>query len=484
MNKNHRLFQVSQKDVGHSDFSEWPLYLFHYFSIKELEIIMIIINEGEKKITQLLHEKRVEGIEYRLSNCVIKENTSQGLLLCNTISGELVLLSSDEKQGIEKLPGRTPSLLSELIMHGYVVPLNYNEKLIVNQLRSIIWKRLSNYYRSFVVLPTSYCNARCFYCYESGYKHINMTEEIADNLVDFIVEHYDGKRVSISWFGGEPLLGERIISDICSELNKRNVIYTSKMVSNGYLFNRQLIKKAIDLWKLSVVQITLDGTEQIYNQTKSYVGITDNAYRRVLNNIKELLIGGVSINIRINLDKHNKNNVIDLINELDQIFDDKRLLSVYISVLNEDVGFSPLSHAEGEIEELSRIAFELNNVLIHKGFKNSTRKLPALRLNNCMADSEDQLLCSPDGILGKCEHYIDQYSVGSLKDGISNTSMLEWWKEKYEFDECHNCPLIAECVKLKNCPVNKPYCNEFEKEARINSYKRAMRTMCSSHAHL
>ena len=68
------------------------------------------------------------------------------------------------------------------------------------------------------------------------------------------------------------------------------------MISNGYLFNDDTIKEAKEEWQLTKVQITLDGTEQIYNRCKAYIYKDVNAYRRVIGNIHLLQDADIHVN--------------------------------------------------------------------------------------------------------------------------------------------------------------------------------------------
>ena len=45
-----------------------------------------------------------------------------------------------------------------------------------------------------------------------------MTEERAHDVVEHTISHSQGKKVSLQWFGGEPLVEMKIISLICREL--------------------------------------------------------------------------------------------------------------------------------------------------------------------------------------------------------------------------------------------------------------------------
>ena len=72
-------------------------------------------------------------------------------------------------------------------------------------------------YTSFTILPTTACNARCIYCYEQGMQYVTMKEETVAQTIEFIKKVRSPKeKVNFLWFGGEPLVGERIIDKICA----------------------------------------------------------------------------------------------------------------------------------------------------------------------------------------------------------------------------------------------------------------------------
>ena len=57
-----------------------------------------------------------------------------------------------------------------------------------------------------VVLPTEACNFRCFYCYED-FKLARMREDVVRGLERLLEARAPSlEHLSISWFGGEPLL--------------------------------------------------------------------------------------------------------------------------------------------------------------------------------------------------------------------------------------------------------------------------------------
>ena len=211
---------------------------------------------------------------YHFSHYTLIFKYDNKILVYNTMTKELISLD-DEKMSLlvkEKNFSLDNELLIELAKKWFIVNDNTNEKTLYNQSVSIA-KMFSqnNYINNFTILPTTDCNARCFYCFELGCKRENMDLQTASKTIEYIKKASKGKNVYLQWFGGEPLYNIEIIDYICSELKRLNISFKSKMVTNGYLFDENVFSKAKELWNLTAIQITLDGTEKIYNKTKAYI---------------------------------------------------------------------------------------------------------------------------------------------------------------------------------------------------------------------
>lgn len=69
-----------------------------------------------------------------------------------------------------------------------------------------------------MILPTYQCNLRCWYCIQD-HKNMWMSKETAQQIKDLLIKKIKDnsiKRIRLSWFGGEPLLGYNYIIDITS----------------------------------------------------------------------------------------------------------------------------------------------------------------------------------------------------------------------------------------------------------------------------
>ena len=95
-------------------------------------------------------------------------------------------------------------------------------------------------------------------------------------------------------------------------------------------------------------------------------------------------------------------------------------------------------------------------------------KLPQqLKLNRCMADSDDSVLILPDGHLGKCEHYSDDHWFGHIDSPERDGSMLSDFKRVWdEIDACAECPFYPECYRLALCE-EAVHCYPEEREEKL-----------------
>ena len=270
---------------------------------------MKVIVDAVSLIKKIIGKQDVnEDAIYRLSNHCIQIPRPEGLLLYHLMTKELVLLSIPEALYLDHLPCKINSNIKQLAIHWYLRPVEDDDIKLVDQVKAIAASigPKENNLTSYTIFTTTDCNARCFYCFERGNKKISMTPETARDLGQYIVKQYDGKQVKLRWFGGEPLLNFNAIDIITNSLQQHNIDYCSTMISNGYLFNDDIINRAKKNWKLQHVQITLDGTEQVYNFRKAYYKIKGSAFKKVINNIHKLLNAEIDVTVRLNMEEKNE----------------------------------------------------------------------------------------------------------------------------------------------------------------------------------
>lgn len=436
---------------------------------------MITIVEGKQNIIRLLGKQVIKHSEYRLMKYVLQTLCQDGILLHNVITGQMVLLDGKESDILNELPSVYSESMNALIESRFLVPVEYDEKKTVDKLRLLIGKvLLPKGINNYVIFTTTDCNARCFYCFEHGCKRMTMDAHTGEKLVEYMISHKGDGPLRLRWFGGEPLIGLQRIDQICEMLNEREIKYVSAMVSNGYLFTDEIINKAVSLWHLNEVQITLDGTENIYNAVKSYVGVHGSPYLRVINNIESLMKHGIRVNIRLNLDMHNKDNLYDLAEEISRRFVDKTLLNVYVYVVEKDVGSAPIERTSEDDEGLYQQQERLSKRLDTLGLTRNTNYLPSIKNNRCMADNDGTVAIYPNGKLYKCERIVENEWVGDISTDSINGQMIALYKEKLQCKICDDCVLYPNCILLKKCPATGEY-NDFTCEMRRKSYDEVMK---------
>ena len=442
---------------------------------------MKVIKEARKNIALLWRAPKPSQTVYRPMKFLLQARVDDGLLLYNVVTSEMVLLNAEEERVFQSLPVAYSSEMDALIGGHYIVPEDFDENRSVRQLRALVKKlEPSKRVKGFTILPTTECNARCYYCFESDHKHCTMTEELADDTVEYIIDKCKGEPIEIGWFGGEPLVGSKRISQICESLKKSGVKFRSSMVSNAYLFDEDLIETAKKEWKLTNIQITLDGTEDVYNETKAYVNPKENPFRRVLRNIDLLLESGIAVNVRLNVTDKNAEDLKDLIDLLEIRFGGKDGFSCYSHAVYEGVGFEPLEYDDCIRAAVDTQTVALDARLKEKGLLGSLARLPYLRVINCMSDNESCRLIYPDGSVGKCENKSSYDSIGNIYDDITNVEMDERYRTTTQFPECERCYLYPYCISLEICPETGK-CSEVKIEWKIKRFTDLMKRVYLKH---
>ena len=452
---------------------------------------MEIIKKSKKLIEKILPKNVIKNdAKVRFNKFVTSidvENNSK--LVFNGLTGELILLDNnydvDDKD--------------YLIDHYYVVNDELDDCKLVRDLReilNIVGQTRTKGINAYTILTTTDCNARCFYCYEKGCEKHDMSIECANNVVDYILRHSyednneenvyadDGNdnlsnatkknKIKLAWFGGEPLFNNKVIDVICNRLRENNREYYSSMISNGFLFDEELINKASDLWHLKNIQITLDGTKDIYNKTKAYINTTEDGFDRVINNIRLLMNKGIRVSIRLNMNNDNYEDLYRLVDYLYNKFGVNDNYSVYSHLLFQDECKINSDYLRELYDKHLKLQEYINSFGILGNGLNS-----GVRSNWCMADSLNSVVILPDGRLHSCEHFVNNEIWGSIYNDDNKRSVcyhndekittpLQYWEERIEdIEECKDCFNYPNCIRLKHCPDHFENCS-IEKR---NEYK-------------
>lgn len=170
-----------------------------------------------------------------------------------------------------------------------------------------------------------------------------------------------------------------------------NIKFISSMVTNGYLLSRE---NAIILKEIGVkrVQITLDGSKESHDKRRILLN-GEGSFNKIIDNIKNCY-DLLDINIRVNLDKRNSNEYIEVLEELEKA-NLKNKVSIYIAPVDNINDKAQCTTCLNEYEfadkqddfyrELKNRNFKLNNKI-------------STKLGVCGAVSDNSILIDPLGI--------------------------------------------------------------------------------------
>lgn len=397
------------------------------------------------------------GADYRKTTLALEVGCDGGKLLYHTLTGVLILLEDAREW---------ESRRAELIQNRFLVPTDFDEAAYADEalaVAALLQKKKTAARTHFTILTTTDCNARCYYCYEAGVSKCTMTEATARAVADYIARVSGGEKVEISWFGGEPLLNIPAIDCICTSLAAAGVPFSSKMTSNGYLFDAAAVEKAKTLWNLQSIQITLDGTAENYERIKAYTDASGGAFARVLSQISHAIGCGVNVCIRLNVCEDNIDDLSALIDELAAYFPNREHLLVYTSFLGDFRGDGRFSSRVLTAERY----FALKQKAADAGFSVGNRPLsPEWKSNACMADNDGSDIILPDGGLCRCEHVLGQARCGQVDKDERDEEVLRRWKERVRLPECPACALYPRCINLKKCAWVGAHCSDLIRTVR------------------
>ena len=422
-----------------------------------------------ENVAAIVGAQKYDGTaELRKAYHCVEVPVEAGVLLWHSLTGEMLYLL-----GAEYRRALTDEALRQVLAEKrFLVPRDFDENRFADQLKGVVALMQKPWpVKNFKIFTTLDCNARCFYCYEKGRPRPAMSAQTARDVADYIARVSGGKEVRLNWFGGEPLFNRPVIDVITTALMEKGVAYTSGMISNGYLFDAETVKHARECWKLQKIQITLDGTEPVYNRTKAFVDAAGSAFRRVLGNIDLLLDAGIQVKIRLNVHRGNAADLLELADQLAQRFGTRENLMVYAALLRDMRG-SFISMEEREALELF---CQLDSRLLELHLRRPAPLARTLKLNYCMADQDSSVTILPNGDLGKCEHFSESELIGSIYTEERDAATIASWKEVLDRTEaCRTCANYPRCTYLKKCPYVLNLCTETDRAMRLDKLKESV----------
>lgn len=344
--------------------------------------------------------------------------------------------------------------LSALKENGFIVPEDFDEfNWLTVRNRGLRYNMDSNRLR-LTVAPTMGCNFKCYYCYESrAEKCKGMSEETISDLIQYVERKLESRTLSllsISWYGGEPLLEIETIRRISKELialcEKYNVNYHADILTNGYFLTRDVAIMLHDECKVVAAQIPMDGMSETYSKRK---GVRSQAFDQVVKNIHDIS-DIIEVHIRMNVDKENESEIFELTKHLLVDLELKEKIRIYLAAVKN---YENVCNFMGDdcftSEDYFRCRNKFHEYLYSLGVQRSIMKtIPAPRWISCGLSQVNGLVVDPEGYLYRCAHLIGhkKHSVGHLKtDQVFNEENMRFLNASYD-EKCTKCQMFPICM--------------------------------------
>lgn len=396
---------------------------------------------------------------------ILSKSEKYGYLLFNTMSLAFIRINEQDIDMWKKLR-ETPDSYTNFQNYDFLIKarilVDDQEDDLNVYLADVLKNRYNSSDMALTILPTRGCNFGCIYCYEQDRPNVLMNEQTEKAIVKFVCSNSNLKRLSVVWYGGEPLLNFDSMVRLTKMFKQLNIEYSAKIVSNGYL----LTKEKADLMKdlaIRNIQITFDGSEEIHNQRRFLLG-GQPTYRKIMDNLKYLLSINkeITIDIRTNIDRRNKDDYNKFYQDFKSEINDKRVTMYpgFVSDLLSSECVSPeFNISEGEYKaQFILDIFDKYGIEI-KSF------LPKYRRHSCVASKYFAFVVGPEGELYKCWRMVgnQKETIGNVNDG--SFDMVKFSKyligADYTLDsKCLQCEFITLCGG--GCPLVRMR-NKYEK---------------------
>jgi uncharacterized protein len=366
-------------------------------------------------------------------------------LIYSTLRGSMALVSGATLRAAQA--GSAPGADGEaLVRLGMLVDDLEAER---EQMRGLLDRAngRSRCFRAIAVLNLD-CNLACGYCYEEDFRGTHyMSEATAQLLVDTLVRDQlsQGRDLSLSFYGGEPLLSQGLISSISEPLlaaaRKHGVNYSFNLVTNGTLLNRETAERLLPLG-LKGAKFTLDGPREIHDSQRPYASGAG-SFDAILDNICAIW-DIVPIQLGGNFRQENFRDFPRLLDcLLSRGITPEKLTQVQFTPVTPKAGCSEYGSGCACSDEpwLIEALLFLREKILACGFTTTKPSVSA-----CIVELEDNMVVNWDGSLYKCPALMgwEGLSIGTLDQGMADYAVshsIGNWRT----DDCLDCSYLPLC---------------------------------------
>ena len=269
---------------------------------------MLIEEVSNGKLRRLEIDENPEIPLLSIDHLIIKPLENK-ICIINSYTNRCILFNKTDWKGI----GKYPKFVGEALAYTSITDSCdvYSNEILTDKDKST----------SFVIALSYACNFKCTYCYQQHndkLKKNKITAENLDYILDTIIEYKNNHKdesISIELFGGEPLLPDNYdeiikIFDFCVE-HEMSIGITTNGAFLGHYLKDLVIYRGLNMSIFTTLDSIFDNEATRRDRNKNIEATYSNS---ILQNAKLLIDNGVRVSIAANIDKHNINQIGEMIN--------------------------------------------------------------------------------------------------------------------------------------------------------------------------
>lgn len=275
---------------------------------------------------------KISTMDKRYDNLLAKEyhllRDNRNIILVDVKTLEVYILDELEGSIIEAMTGASANEKIDVLITDYG-NVSVNEKvkglsesgILVNKDKKERVKEkdknqdtdISDPIRAMNISISEDCNLACKYCFVKNGKYHGKTDlmkpVVGKKSIDFLIKRSGGQKdLFVTFFGGEPLINFRVLTEIVhyakkqgEKLGKR---FHFSMTTNGVLLDGPMVG-FIKEHQISV-QISIDGDIHSHNQNRPLPG-GGGSYSKIINNLEKLNQADIKYSVRVTVSSLTKN---------------------------------------------------------------------------------------------------------------------------------------------------------------------------------